>query len=302
MAEPLALPTEAEISNFTEHAIQGFAQTCPYAPCFLVACALAIVWVEHAASTRSHTPSNALLVFLAIAIPTVLARRASLQVLLSWLPLYTRDALVIAGGVAELWPAYLVACCIWVEVPLTFVYSLKDTQIDWLALACKLLQFGWGGVVSLCRTSPTESMLPQMGLLMLLVFVATVLYENAFGLLYETAVFLRFFWLVLRWLVVPRMIKCSKTKEIAEAVKDWMATCPSKLAGMLCTMAGSDAAAAGTPPPPTSASAGSALPPVALDGTALLKLTNDELKAMLAARGLSKSGVKSALVNRLLTP
>jgi len=303
MAEPLALPTEAEISTFTEHAIQGFAQTCPYAPYFLVACALAIVWVEH--GTRSHTPSNALLVFLAIAIPTVLARRVSLQVLLSWFPRYTRDALVIAGGVAELWPAYLVACCIWVEVPLTFVYALKDTQIDWLALACKLLQFGWRGCASLCRTSPTESMLPQMGLLMLLVFVATVLYENAFGLLYETAIFLRFVWLVLHWLVVPRMIKCSKTKEIAEAVKDWMATCPSKLAGMLCSMAGSagsDAAAAGTPPPPTSASAGSALPPVALDGTALLKLTNDELRAMLAARGLSKSGAKHALVNRLVTP
>ena len=299
MAEPLALPTEAEISKFTEQAIEGFAQTGLYVPYFLVVCGLAIVWVEKTASTRSHTPSNALLVFLAIAIPTVLARRV-LQVLRSWFP---RDMVVIAEGVASLWPsnvAYFVTRCIWVEVFLSFVCSLTDTKIDWLALACKLLQCGCDSCVSLCRTTPTESMLPQMSLLMLLVFVATVLYENAFVFLYETAICLRFLWLCLRWAVVPRMIKHSKTREAGEAVKGLMTTCASKLAGMLSTMVDSDAAAAGTAPPPISA--GSALPPVTLDGDALMKKTAIELRAMLVTRGLSKGGAKAAMVNRLLAP
>ena len=298
MAEPLELPTEAEISKFTEEAMQGFAQTGLYVPYFLAACALAIVWVEHPASTRSHTPSNALLVFLAIAIPTVLARRVSLEVVRSCIP---RIALVIAEAVAQLWPAYIITPCIWVEGFLSFVYSMTDTKIEWLALACKLVQCGCGGCASLCRTTRTESMLPQMVLLMLLVFVATVLYENAFVFLYQTAISLRFVWLCLRWLVVPRMLKCSMTKELAEAVKERMATCPSRLTDMLCTIAGPGPAAAAAPPP-TPASAGSALPPVALDGTALMKLKNAELSAMLAARGLSKSGTKQALVNRLLSP
>jgi hypothetical protein len=69
MPGPLALPTEAEISEFAAQAAEGFAQTGLYVPHFLVACGLAIVWVENTGSTRSHTPSNALLVFLAMAIP-----------------------------------------------------------------------------------------------------------------------------------------------------------------------------------------------------------------------------------------
>ena len=293
MPGPLALPTEAEISEFAAQAAEGFAQTGLYVPHFLVACGLAIVWVENTGSTRSHTPSNALLVFLAMAIPAVLARRVSWQTLLSWLP---RDAVVIAEAVAELWPAYLITRCIWFQGLVSFVCSLKDTTIGWPALACKIFQSGLDGCASLCRTTPTESMLPQMGVLMLLVFVAAVLYENAFTFLYETAIGLRFFWLCLDWVLVPRMIRWSKTKEAGEAVKELMTAYTSKLAGMLSTMADSDATTA----PPISA--GAAPPPVTLDGAALMKLTAVELRAMLVARGLSKGGAKAAMVNRLLAP
>ena len=301
MDEALALPTDEEVARFAEEANNGFAQKSPYAAHVFVVCVFLIILIEQV-HTRSRTQSNTLLLFLAIVIAQVLARGVPVQAFCSCFPDWLCDYGGVGAGLMRLVPGLVFP--VWFCTMCSCTYALKNTKVDWRR---NVMQRAWNTGLSLdmfTTTPPTESMLPQMSLLMLLVFLTCAFYEHAFRFLYLTATFLRFVWLCLHWAVVPLMIKCKETKPLGELVENCMRSCSSELADVLSAVAASDAPATTIPPPGPPGPAGPPGPPGhpgALDGGELMKNTAKELKAMLVAKGLSPNGPnKAVLVNRLL--
>ena len=308
MDESAAIPTDEEAARFAEAGNRGFAQPSPYVLHVFVVCVGLVFLIE--VHTRSRTQSNTMLLFLAIAIAHVSARRVSVHALCGCLPGWLCDYGGVGAALMQVVP--WLAFPVWSYTMCSFAYAAwKDTKTDWRAV----LQRAWDVGSSLGRFTAapsTESMLPQMSLLMLLVFVACVFYEHVVLFLYLTATFLRIVWLSLVWAVVPLMIKCTHTKWCGQQIKDFMRSCASEWADVLSAVAASPAPATHTPttagPPPGTPGPPGPLgppgppgPPAALDGMELMTNTRKELQAMLLAKGLSQHGqTKAILVNRLL--
>jgi len=300
---------EQEISAFVEDANNGFEQKGPYALHCLAACVFLIVMVEQF-HTRFRTQSNTLLLFLAIVIAQGLARALSVQFLCSLFPPWLGELGSAVLGFTDLYMSFK-----WITLFQTVCYFLwslfsflwyTSTTIPWGAVGRRVFKCGCD-VCSSLDCPPTYSMWLEMSVLALIVFLACVFYENVFKLLCEIAIRVRFWWLVVGWVVVPFLINCThdNTKWCGQTLKKFMTDITPVLADILSPMAAQSttpaSTALGVSPAPTAPGASPA-PTGPLDAAELLKKTNKELQEMLAARGLSKSGVKMPLVNRLLAP
>jgi hypothetical protein len=296
---------EQEISRFVEDANNGFEQKGPYALHCLAACVVLILMVEQF-HTRFRTQSNTLLLFLAIVIAQGLARALSVQVLCSLFPPWLCE---LGSAVADATDIYLsikwsvliqtVCCFLWF---LCYFLWYKGATISWGAVGRRVLRCGCD-VCSSLDSPPTYSMWREMSVLVLLVFLACVFYENVFHLLCEIAIRVRFLWLLVRWVVVPLLTSCThaNTKWCGENLKKWMTDNTPVFADILSAMAAQSTTPASTAPPARTAPGASPAPTGPLDGAELLKKTTKELQAMLLAKGLSKYAPnKSILVNRLL--
>jgi hypothetical protein len=292
---------EQEISTFVEDANNGFEQKGPYALHCLAACVVLIVVVEQF-HTRFRTLSNSMLLFLAIVIAQGLARALSVQFLCSLFPPWLRE---MGSAVADFTDMYvLIKWSVLIETVCSLC-SLwyKSATIPWGAVGRRVFKCGCD-VCSSLDCHPTYSMWLEMSVLALLVFLACVFYENVFHLLCEIAIRVRFWWLVVGWVVVPFLINSThgNTKWCGQTLKKFMTDITPVLADILSPMAAQSTTPASTGSPTPTAPGASPAPAGPLDAAELLKKTNKELQEMLAARGLSKSGVKMILVNRLLAP